>query len=950
MYKRMTLAVLVLFVATVSLSAAPVSAQMGSAKRPLTHDDYDSWTRIQGQQISPDGEWVAYEANPQEGDGELVVRQVASGTEYRHPRGTEARFSPDSGYLVFLIAPLEEDTEAADKDKKIKPEDKPKNALGIMTLANGTVAEVERVKGFRLAADTGAWVAFLHEGPTSEEKKAAEDAEGEPEAEEEAEAEGEDDDESDEKDKDYGTTLTVRSLADGSEWNATSVLEYRFTDDGSIVVYTVSSEDEPAADGIYTYVPASGTGTTLLAGEGNYERLAFDEDQGRMAFVSDRDDYAAAEPTFDLYGWEVGTATAGLWVSHRSTEGFPDGMAVSNKSPVSFNDDGSIVLFGIKEIPEPEPEEQEGEDEGEKAVFDLWSWDDPYPQPQQLQMRERVENQTWESVYFVDSGLFVQLADEDVPDVRLSDDGSVAFAQTSVPYTKEVSYYGGFNDVYVIDPMTGQRTLAAEKIFRGASMSPGGRYITWFGMEDYDWHLYDIAEGTTRNLTESLDVRFDLEDWDTPQAARGYGIAGWLPGDEGVLVYDRYDIWLLHPDGSEARMITEGYGRAYDLSFRYVRLDPDEDTIAPDAEMLLATTNEETMATGFYRDSVDGTEYPRETMMVDRAIGRPTKAKNADIVLFTQSAFNEYPDLWVSGLDFAGKRVSHLGAQMDPFSWGVAELRNFRSSDGLPLKGILIKPENFDPDRTYPLMVYIYETLHQGLHSFRHPGPGTSVNSSYYVSNDYVMWMPDIEYGTGYPGKDALKCVLPGINMLIGEGYIDADRIGIQGHSWGGYQISYMVTQTNIFAAAEAGAPVSNMTSAYGGIRWASGMVRQFQYEQTQSRLGASLWEVPLRYVENSPIFWADKIETPLLILHNDGDGAVPWYQGIELIMAMRRLEKRAWMFNYNGEAHGLRQRVNQKDYTVRMQEFFDHYLKDETPPLWMVQGIKAWEKGKTDK
>tara|TARA_B100000745_G_scaffold245340_1_gene167472 strand:+ start:64 stop:1473 length:1410 start_codon:yes stop_codon:yes gene_type:complete len=469
-------------------------------------------------------------------------------------------------------------------------------------------------------------------------------------------------------------------------------------------------------------------------------------------------------------------------------------------------------------------------------------------------------------------------------------------------------------------------------------------------MDDYDWYVYDTANETTHNLTETLDVRFDREDWDQPQAAGSYGIAGWLSGDEGVLVYDRYDIWMLRPDGSEARMITDGYGRTHDLSFRRIRLNPDEDFIDPSAELLLGTTNEETRATGFYVDSVSGTELPREVMMTEKSIGNPTKARAADMVMYTQSTFAEYPDIWVSGMDFVGKKVSNLGAQTDKFLWGEAELRNFRSSDGVPLKGILIKPENFDPDRKYPLMVYIYETLHQGLHSFRHPAPGTSVNASYYVSNDYVMWMPDIEYGTGYPGKDALKCVLPGINMLVTEGFIDEDRIGIQGHSWGGYQISYMVTQTNIFAAAEAGAPVSNMTSAYGGIRWASGMVRQFQYEQTQSRLGDSLWEVPLRYVENSPIFWADKIETPLLILHNDEDGAVPWYQGIEFIMALRRLEKPSWMFNYNGEAHGLRQRVNQKDFTVRMQEFFDYYLKDQTPPLWMVEGIKAWEKGKTEK
>jgi dipeptidyl aminopeptidase/acylaminoacyl peptidase len=307
---------------------------------------------------------------------------------------------------------------------------------------------------------------------------------------------------------------------------------------------------------------------------------------------------------------------------------------------------------------------------------------------------------------------------------------------------------------------------------------------------------------------------------------------------------------------------------------------------------------------------------------------------------------DEYPDLWICDENFSNaQKITDLGKQMDPFIWGKGELRDFLSADGKPLKGILIKPENFDPKKKYPLMVYIYETLHTRFHSFRAPTPGSSVNPSYYVSNGYILWMPDIEYDTGYPGKDALKCVLPGIQMLIKEGYIEPKSIGIQGHSWGGYQIAYMITQTNIFAACEAGAPVSNMTSAYGGIRWASGMVRQFQYERTQSRLGDSLWKVPLCYIENSPLFWADKVQTPIMMMHNDEDGAVPWYQGIEYIMALRRLGKEAYMFNYNGEAHGLRKRVNQKDWTIRMAEFFDCHLKGAEAPDWMKNGIKAWEK-----
>ena len=367
MFRRWMLVVLVMFVSTVSLSAVPVRAQEGMGKGPLTHDDYDAWKRIQGQQISPNGEWVVYSAVPQDGDGELIATHVESGREHRYPRGAGARFMPDSTYIVFTIAPSEAETEEARK-AKTKPEDMPKSSLGIMNLAGGEVIEIERVRSFRVPQDAGGHIAYLHEESEEEEPPSAvteEQEEGE-----EAEA-----DESDNKDKDFGTTLTVHSLADGSEWNAESVLSYQFTDTGAMVLYTVSSEETPESDGVYMYSPAQDAVATVLSGEGNYERLALDEDQDRLAFVTDRDDYSADEPTFNLYGWDFGSPMAELWVSHTSTENFPAGMAVSRLSQVSFNEDGSTVLLGVKEIPEPKPDNaDEGEDE-EKAVFDLWSWE-----------------------------------------------------------------------------------------------------------------------------------------------------------------------------------------------------------------------------------------------------------------------------------------------------------------------------------------------------------------------------------------------------------------------------------------------------------------------------------------------------------------------------------------------------------------------------------------------
>lgn len=953
----------ILFLTISALVLSPQAFAEQNGKRPLTHDDYDSWKSITSAAISVDGQWILYLETPQDGDGALVVKNLKSMKEFRHSigytgegtdseRAARPQFSYDTKHVAFLISPSHEEVKKAKKAKKEekkKEEEKLKKRLGIMSLTDGKVTEIERVKSFTLPEEAGGWVAYLKEAPLEEEKKEEEKAKKEEEKAEEKKGEEEEKKEKKKK-EDYGTPLGLRSLKDGSETTFEDVMKYQFTKNGRYLLYVVSSKEKPEMDGVYAIEPGSDSGTPLLIGKGKYTKWALDKEETVLAFVTDKDDQEADEPTFQLYGWKVGEPEATLLVSHKSTPDFPAGMAVSDKSDISISEDGKIVMFGIKEIPEPKKDEDE-EDTEEKPKFDLWHWDDPYPQPQQKKMAQQVRDNTWESVYHLDTKTFVKLADEDVPDVRLSRNGKIAWAQTILPYTKMVSYDGSYHDIYVIDPKSGERTLAKKKLYRGASLSPNGKFLYWF--EDDDWHVYDIGKETVKNVTEGLDVRFEREDWDTPCPAYGYGVAGWTDNDGSLLVYDRYDIWEIRPDGSNARRITEGFGRDMDLSFRYVRLDPEERTINPKKPILLRVTNEETMAQGFFRDKVEGTNPPENLMIADKSFGYryPIKAKKADVFLFTRESFDESPDLWVSDVDFKQpKKITEMGKQMDPFLWGKAELRDFYNADGLRIKGILIKPETFDPKKKYPLMVYIYETLHNMLHYFRSPSPGTSVNPAYYVSNGYILWMPDIEYGTGYPGRDALKCVLPGIQMLVKEGYINPEAIGIQGHSWGGYQIAYMVTQTNIFAAAEAGAPVSNMTSAYGGIRWGSGMVRQFQYEHTQSRQGDSLWNVPFRYIENSPIFWADKVQTPLLMIHNDEDGAVPWYQGIEYIMALRRLEKEAYMFNYNGEAHGLRKRVNQEHWTRCMQEFFDHHLKGAPAPDWMTEGIKAWEKEEEEK
>jgi dipeptidyl aminopeptidase/acylaminoacyl peptidase len=302
----------------------------------------------------------------------------------------------------------------------------------------------------------------------------------------------------------------------------------------------------------------------------------------------------------------------------------------------------------------------------------------------------------------------------------------------------------------------------------------------------------------------------------------------------------------------------------------------------------------------------------------------------------------------VSGPDFAGAtRISESNPQQAEYRWGTVELVSWRGSDGAELQGLLYKPEDFDPAKKYPMVVYFYESLSDNLHQYQAGVPRNTTQPMLYASNGYLVFMPDIRYTPGYPGESAMKSIVPGVQALIGRGFVDPAAVALQGQSWGGYQAAYMITRTPMFRAAMAGAPVANMTSAYGGIRWETGIARPFQYEAGQSRIGGSLWDEPWRYIENSPLFALDRVTTPVLIMANDADGAVPWYQGIEMFVGMRRLGKEVYMLNYNGDGHNPTKRANQLDIARRTMQFFDHHLKGAPAPAWMREGIPFLQKGR---
>jgi len=928
------------FVAVLAALALP-AVSSGQQKRPLDHDAYDIWMGIEDQTISNDGRWVLYALVPQDGDAELRVHSQISNVMYSIPRGRSPRFTADTRFVVAVIKPELELSRQARREHT-RPDEQPKDSLAIINLSNGDVFRTELVKSYELPKDAGGWIAYLLEesasrGDTAGSGEVPEAAEGQPEAEQR-------------KDKQAGTTLVLRNLLSGAESEIENVTEYTFADNGRRLAYAVSTEDG-ADDGVYVLTVDDADVVTLLSGEGEYKSLAFDKAGEQVAFLSNRDDYESGQPAYSLFHWRVG-ADGARAMATESTATIPDGWWVSENGAVSFSDGGDRVFFGT--APRPEPEVEDSLLDEERVKLDIWNWRDPYIQPMQLLQVDRERRRTYKAVVLLGSGDVVQLATVDVPDVEVGQNGNaaVALGSSDLPYRQLISWDSpGYNDYYLVDVASGERRLFYEKLQGNMDLSPEGTYAVWWDNQELAWYSRALDGGQPTNLTASLPYPVHNEDHDWPYRPDAYGSAGWTEGDSELLVYDRFDIWALDPAGTIApRSITEGVGRRDKLRFRFVDLDRENEAIVANQPLLLSMFNTVTKASGFYRDRVRGDMAPERLVAMDFSFSRPTKAKDANVLLFTRSSVKEFPNLWASNLEFNNMRqVSDANPQQDEYVWATVELVEWRSTDGIPLQGLLYKPENFDPSQKYPMMVTFYERNSDNLHSHAAPIPHRSViQPIFYASRGYLVFIPDIVYQVGYPGESAMDAVVPGVLQLARESYVDEANIGVQGHSWGGYQIAYMVTKTNLFKAAGAGAIVSNMISAYGGIRWGTGMSRMFQYEKTQSRIGATLWQAPLRYIENSPIFWADKIETPMLMMHNDHDAAVPWYQGIEMFLALRRLNKPAWMVNYNDEPHWPTTYANKRDWNIRMQQFFDHYLKGAPAPVWLTEGIPAVLKGRT--
>ena len=883
--------------------------------QPLTLPEIMKFKAIEDPILTRDGSRLAFTQVPDRGNPEVVVHDISSNNQFIYNLADNPAFSSDGNWLAARSVPsLKQQEDSEDKDKL-------KNGLILVNLETQEIETMDRVRSF-LFSEEGNYLAIHFE----KEEEESDDEESKKEA----------------SSWEQGAPFTLIMLDDGTRIEQERVNGFSFAPDGSFIILSATSDEGQEGILMEMQLPSQETRVLEQHEKGVFKNFVWHEEQNRVAYVA----ALAGEDGEPTGGRLMHLDNGGETEALVSSESLEEGWEIPIKNELVWSEDGSRLFVGLKPS-KPAPEEKETESTNpysieallEKKELDVWHWNDPLINSNQKKRWEDEESRTYLALYHFDNSVLVPLGDKNVKDVEPAKTGLHFLGKSDTPYLKEVTWGERYEDLYAIDGVNGDKKLVARKVTNdAATLSPGGRYIAFYS--EGDWHLYDVASEATRNLTAEIAVPFANEDFDYPQDIPGYGSAGWLEDDSAILIYDKYDIWMFPTTEQEPFRLTDGEGRKEKRIYRVVRTDPEKNTFEPGASLLLSSYHDLKKNDGFYQAKV-GEKGVTQLLESNHLYNFHVKAEDADVMVISREAYDEFPDLWVTNSKLESpEKISNVNPIVSERSWGTSELVEWNSVDGIPLQGVVIKPGNYDPSKTYPVIVYFYRFMSQRLNAFNQLHINHRPAFEWYASNDYILFLPDVRFEIGRPGFSAMKCIVPGVQKLIDMGIADPDAIGLHGHSWSGYQTAHIVTQTDFFTAAVAGAPVSNMTSAYGGIRWGSGLARQFQYERSQSRLGGSLWEVRDRYIDNSPLFFADRINTPLLIQHGDDDGAVPWYQSIELYLALRRLDKPGFFLQYRGEDHHLAKYPNKLDYAIKMKEFFDHYLKGEPAPVWMTEGI----------
>ena len=886
-------------------------------KKELDHTVYDSWQSIRETSFHPQGKYIIYAIVPQEGDGRFIIRNVKTGNELSIARATQAVFTENGEYLVAKIKPSFVETRKAKIDKK-KADEMPKDSLVIVELATNTIQKIPSVKSFQLAEHGNDMMVYLKDKKGDINKE--------------------------------GSDLVMRDLSSAKEKTFSNISQYLIHPKAmGVVMYQVKTKLKESQILLATIAD---TNTKVLTKQVyTATNFIWDEEGKQLAYLVEKDSAdKALQKNYYLAYYTPSLETA-ISIFDKSNKTIPTNYTIGGDRKMKFSKSGNKLEFGVQPIL---PTKDTSLPDFDRVSVDIWHYNDPIIQPAQLKALESTLKST-ELVFLNTQNkntiYLGKIKDRDLM-TTAEGDGAIVYATIDSSYLLASQWQGfSLKDIYAIATNDGQRKLI-QKEWKGNLMSASydGNALLYYDEPQKKYFAYNATTGKTIQIAKDIKTSLFDEENDLPDDPNAYGIAKWMDNNQEVLMYDRYDIWLVDVNGIKAsKKLTNG--RMNKIISRFIETDAERKTLAKNAILLIKGYSEvdksELISTLNLADGAFNliNQVPMHFTTIvgashsnDIAVMQEDEVKSPNLYLYTLAATKQNPT-----------SIATINTQQANYNWMSSQIVKWKAYTGKMAEGVLYLPENFDAKKKYPMIVYFYERSNQTLHNYLAPAPTPSrLNIPFFASRGYIVFVPDIWYTRGYPGQSAYDYILSGTRAMIQKGFVDSTKVGLQGQSWGGYQIAYLITKTNLYAAAWAGAPVVNMTSAYSGIRWGPGISRQFQYEKSQTRLGASLWERPDLYIKNSPLFSLPNIKTPLVIMSNDADDAVPWYQGIEMYSDMKRLNKKVWLLVYNNEAHNLVERKNRKDIQIREQQFFDTYLKGAPMPEWLSKGVPAVMKGRT--
>lgn len=887
-----------LLLTVILLSTTLLSTQ---AQRNITPDDIEKWQRITSRNISDDGKWAATIFTPWRGDSRVELYSTDGKEKKSFSPANECRFSPSSQYFLVKNVPALQLTDSL-KLKKVKK--MPMDKLTILNLVDGNEWHIDSLVTYRLSESHDIIACQrIHKD----------------------------------------SALIITTLSNKETIKLPTVTNYFFAKKSATLCYTTKDTVGNNLPGLYLWHKGDTQPKLIKSGKESFVNITISEDGKKIIFLY-TDTPKESNRTMSLWLSENGDTAREIVT--RTTAGVPENWIISPNHHPRFSKDTKRIFLGTA----PQPLEKDTTIlETNRPNVQVWSWNEPVQYTVQKHNLNNDLKRSYTAVYNLDNKKLIQISDTALPNLQLPRDGvgEWAILSTTRPYSLSSMWEGRTRSDYCkVSLITGKRTPIVAADYTNYHLSAGNKYAIGYNPTDSCWYTVNLQTDKnqlTRLTTPDTFIAWD-EDNDLPDYPTPHGYAGWTKDDAAILLYDRYNIWQFHPDGTEKPVNLTKNGRNNHIRYRRIRIEHEETFIDTKKPSIITGFNETDKTTQYYKAKLSSPDTPKQLTQGIYRYNNLTKARKADKYIYTRENTKTFPDIWTSDASLKKSRQLSQGIeQQKPFIWNDVELISWESYDGVKLEGLLYKPANFDPDKKYPMIVNFYERSSETMHNYRTPQPNRStVDYCTYLSDGYIIFNPDVRYSGGYPGKSCYNCVMSGIDTLLTRNYIDSTRIGAQGHSWGGYQTAYLATRTDRFAAIESGAPVVNMFSAYGGIRWGSGLARSFQYEHTQSRLGGTPWSHHDRYHESSPLFAMDKVKTPILIMHNDQDGHVPWYQGIEYFVALKRLGKPAWLLNYTGEPHWPTKYPNSMDFQIRMKQFFDHYLKGTPMPKWMSEGVPA--------